>query len=142
MLGATKLMALEGTSDSLKVPGLNALGTFEQRVMEVFWSKEPGQEMTCSDVQVILMRMHIEDPSNPMVAYTTTKTTMTRLTEKGLLHITYIAGNQAAVYVATMTRQQFIEKAVTAVVTQMATLAPDVAERALRVALPMSSTVN
>lgn len=128
------LANLEGTSNSLRVEGLNALGTLEQKIMGIFWS-EAWRKLTGGDVYAIIAREQIHARERGVevesYAYTTIKTTMTRLVQKGALSVEQTAGNSAAVYQATCTQQEFIDRAVTRVVEQMVALSPEAARQAM-----------
>ena len=129
------LNVLTGTSNSLTVEGLNALGSLEQKIMCVFW-KDPAQQLTGGQVYDILgderraARERGDEAGEPM-AYTTIKTTMTRLQQKGALKILYTQGNQAAVYQCTCTAQEWTDRAVTRVVQQMLEVSPTAARAVL-----------
>ncbi|MDR7417194.1 MAG: BlaI/MecI/CopY family transcriptional regulator [Armatimonadota bacterium] len=83
-------------------PGIrSALGDLEAEIMEVIWSRPPGEGVTVREVFEELYRRR-------RLAYTTVMNTMARLARKGLL----VAERRepAYVYRAALQREAFIER--------------------------------
>lgn len=91
---------LEITTLRLDRPGIRAvLGELEAQIMEIIWSRPPGEGITVRDVfEELYPRRRI--------AYTTVMNTMVRLARKGLLAAE--RGEPAYVYRATLGRQEFV----------------------------------
>lgn len=90
------------TTLRLDRPGIRAvLGDLEAEIMEVIWSRPPGEGVTVRDVfEQLYPRRRI--------AYTTVMNTMVRLARKGLLTAERRA--PAYLYRATLGRQAFVDR--------------------------------
>lgn len=81
-------------------PGIRkVLGDLEAEIMEIIWVRPANQGTTVRDVfEALYERRHI--------AYTSVMNTMTRLARKNLLRVE--KGEQAYVYYATSTQEEFV----------------------------------
>jgi predicted transcriptional regulator len=84
---------------------LSPLGQLEQIVMAVLWRGDAGEAMSVTDVHVAL-------PQEPPVAYTTVKTTMERLADKGILE--QEKSGKAYLYRTALTEEDLERRIVTA----------------------------
>lgn len=92
-------------------PGIRSvLGDLEAEIMEVIWSRPPGEGVTVRDVFEQLYRRR-------RLAYTTVMNTMARLARKGLLVAE--RNEPAYVYRARLDREAFLERFVGRVLEQL-----------------------
>lgn len=83
-------------------PGIRkVLGDLEAEIMELIWTRPPGQGTTVREVFEVLYERR-------RVAYTTVMNTMTRLAKKRLLLVE--KRDQAYVYFPNLTQQEFVSR--------------------------------
>lgn len=83
-------------------PGIRkVLGDLEAEIMELIWSRPPGQGTTVREVFEVLYERR-------RIAYTTVMNTMTRLAKKHLLRVE--KRDTAYIYYPNLTQQEFVSR--------------------------------
>lgn len=77
---------------------LDTLGPLETKIMTAVWKDRFGSSFVVRDVQAVV----------PELAYTTVMTTLNRLTAKGLLEASHIAGERAHRYRVAGTPSEYL----------------------------------
>ena len=69
-------------SEEIGINGLNSISNLEAEIMKIVWEKE---KVTVREVHETMLKREIEKKDQGFIPYTTVMSTMTTLSEKGLL---------------------------------------------------------